>query len=587
MTVSDAVVVLEYLRLVVFAGAAVAGLRLWLSSRSRPAALLAAAFGVLATILLTSQLLPEPASTSSAAVELARDIVVIGLAAFPWLLAAFAWSFGPRVPRWLTWAGGVVVAVAVWTLVMPPLPQDRAAWGAVQNLFLVVFIGGWSALTVAAAVKLWRSGGTQPLGRARMRSMAVGALVLTMALLAAGAQATERSAGQAIIHALVIVSALLFTAGFAPPRVLRLWWRRRATGQWQRMQAHLVAALTPTDVAGAVVPLLAEVLGAGAAVLTSDGTVLASAGLSSGDLDRLTSKVDTRRVPSDADHWVALNSSWLVVTETPYTPLFGADERDIIAGHALQLRLALERAELFTANEAARQALEREQQATQAMLTGLAHDLRSPLAAVGGFTHHLRDDLDPAERDGMLNRIHANLDHLFRLIDAVVELARAGQTYTDRVAVDLNDTVAGVAERLRQRHPHLTVDRDGLPTVLANPLAMDQVFDNLLSNAIKYADRDDVHVAVRSHLDEEGPGIAIDVIDNGPGIPPDEREDVFTPFRRGRHASGDGSGIGLGLVRRILAGHGGDITLLEGVQGAHFRIRLNGDTPPQEGTIGP
>ena len=57
--VSDVALVLEYVRLVVFAVAAGAGIRLWLSTRSRPAALLAAAFGGLATILLVSQLLPE------------------------------------------------------------------------------------------------------------------------------------------------------------------------------------------------------------------------------------------------------------------------------------------------------------------------------------------------------------------------------------------------------------------------------------------------------------------------------------------------------------------------------------------------
>lgn len=563
--------VLEWVRLGVFGLTAAAGVWLWWRQRSRHAALLASAFAVLVAVLVVAQLLPEqPAPGGLAAV--ARDLDVVGLALFPWLLAAFAWSFDRRFPMWLAGAAGGITVLAVWVLVLPPFPAAGARSPA-QQAFVVAFVAGWSALTATAAVKLWRAGGAQPLVRARMRMMAVGAGVLAAALLVLGGAGQDDTVREVVINLLAIASAVMFAVAFVPPRMVRMWWRRRATHRWQDMQQRLIASVAPTEVAGAVTPVLSEVLGAGVAVISSDGLVLAAHGLTGPALHRLVGQVGHDEHRSPHDHWVEVNRAWLVVTETPYTPLFGPDEHDLLSGHALQLRLALERSELAQRNEDARRHLEAQHQETQTMLAGFAHDLRGPLAAISGLVGILHDEPDPTRRDQLVDRVEANIGHLSGLADAVVELARAGHTHGTRDRVDLVDVVAGVATRLGGLYPQLNVHVDDLPPVTASRLAMDQVFDNLLSNAARHAGRDEATVHVR-----RGPGrpasVVVDVIDNGKGIPAAEHDAVFAPFRRGADTTVAGTGVGLGLVRRIVHSHGGTITLLDGDTGAHFRLEL-------------
>lgn len=345
--------VLEWVRLVVFGLTAGAGLWLWWRQRSRHAALLASAFALLMTVLLIAQLVPEqPAPGGLAGV--ARDLDVIGLALFPWLLAAFAWSFDRRFPLWLAGAAGGITVMAVWVLMLPPFPTDGARTPA-QQAFAVAFVAGWTALTVTAAAKLWRAGGSQPLVRARMRTMAVGAGVLAGALLLVGGADQDTSVRDLVINLMAISSAVLFAVAFAPPRIVRMWWRRRATHRWQGMQQALISAVTPAEVAGAVTPILSDVLGAGVAVVNADGVVLAAHGLRGPALHRVVMQAQHDEHRSPHDHWVKVGGAWLVVTATPHTPLFGPDEHDLLSGHALQLQLALERAELAQRNDDAHQ----------------------------------------------------------------------------------------------------------------------------------------------------------------------------------------------------------------------------------------
>lgn len=579
---ADVILTLELVRLGVFASTAVAGLRLWWRHRSRPAGLLAAAFSVLVASLTLSLLIP-PGSADSTVGAVLRDALGAGLALFPLLLAAFACSFEDRVPDWFWVAASLAVGVIVLLFVTPPFPEDVTDRTSGQRQVVLTFAVTWVGLTIAAAVKLWRTGRVQPIARTRMRSMAVGALVLAAALLLGVTRSTPSMTALVAAEVVSIAAALLFALAFAPPRLLRTWWRRRAMGQWQQMQSDLIAAVTPGQVTRTVVPIMADVLGAGVAVISRDGEVMASAGMSPQQADRFGEQALTEAPEAPRDHWVAVDGAWLVVAATPYTPVFGRDERDLITGYALQLRLALERAELFDRNLASRRRLEEQQTGIQEMLAGLAHDLRGPLGAVEGLADLIRSSEEPADRDDLVDRIENNVGYLGRLVDAVVELARAGSTPGDRETVRLDEVLSRVVTRASERHPHLVVDVDGdLPVVVAGSLAMEQVFENLLTNAARHAGREEVVVQVRTVADEAG-RVVVDVVDDGQGIPEDERERVFTPFRRGRGASGRGSGVGLSLVRRIAEAHGGRITLLDSDAGAHFRLELpsaNETTPP-------
>ena len=156
----------------------------------------------------------------TAVATLALDLVyavIIGLAAFPWLLALFAWSFEARFPRWLLTSGLAVVALSLWTVALPPLPAAGEPRTPAATAFVVAFVMVWSALSLTAAARLWTVGADQPLARARARTMALAAFLLTAALLLAGLAPVgeEISALQVTTVTLSLGAALLFIGGFA------------------------------------------------------------------------------------------------------------------------------------------------------------------------------------------------------------------------------------------------------------------------------------------------------------------------------------------------------------------------------------
>src|SRR6185503_20019354 len=98
--------------------------------------------------------------------------------------------------------------------------------------------------------------------------------------------------------------------------------------------------------------------------------------------------------------------------------------------------------------------------------------------------------------------------------------------------------------------------------------------DNLLSNAIKFSPQG---ATIRIRAVRNGTQVALDVIDEGPGIPPDERDRIFEPFFQGsRPGAGAvrGTGIGLSVVKEYVTAHGGSIEVLRSGRGAHLRMKL-------------
>lgn len=556
-------------RALVFLGLGVLAFRLWWRDRSRPAAYLLAAFGLLGSVLTGALLLP---TERTGIAVLLGHLVALGVAAFPWVLAAFAWSFERRLPAWLWAAAGSLVVVAAWLPFLPPFTPGTARTSA-QLTFLVAVMVLWVALSFAAAVRLWRGGGRQRLVRARMRLMAAGAVVMIVVLWIS----ITWPANDVLYIVSVLLSlaaAGLFVAGFAPPAALRLWWRRGTNGGWTRLQQDLMRARTPKEVAGAVTPVLADLLGGGVAVV-GDGGVIARSGMTESEAEAITTVADAGRpIPPNVTA-TPVDGSWLVVRTTAYTPLFGRYEHELIDTFALQLRIALERAELFEAHRRASHEAERARDELQATLVGLAHDLRSPTVAIGAFASLLREIDDPAQRAEMLEQLGSSADYLTSLVDSLLELSRLGRVEAPVQPVDLAETVRQVAQRLRATHPGVRVDiAPGLPVVLVNPRHAEQVVDNLLRNAAEHGGRDDLAIEVSS---PPSSGARLVVADNGVGVRPEDLPHVFTLFRRGASSSA-GSGVGLGLVRRIVEHYGGRIQLDEVPGGgARFVIDLPGE----------
>jgi signal transduction histidine kinase len=566
----DLLSILPYAELLVFSLVAGAAVRQWWRHRSRPAALLALAFLSIAAAFLWGRLVPV--GTPGWLGRL-RPFDFALFAAFPWLLAAFACSFEGRIPRALRVAAVPVVALGVWALVLPPFGAGDLPPAEHRQLYVDLFAVVWTGLSVATAWHLWHAGGEHRATRSRMRLMAGGLLVMNVSLLASARYHSTPS-----VRVLTVLAALLaaglFLAGFAPPWPLRAWWRQRSGGSVRAMQEALIGAATPREIAAAVAPAVASLLGGGVAIVTDRGEVLGAHGIGDEDIADAVVRLAIDQPLDAGTQAFRVDRAWLVLRTTPYLPLFGREELDLVRSFSLQLRLALERAELFEAHLRSQQDADRASAELEATLIGLAHDLRSPTAAINGFAA-LLGQVDSAEqRAEIIGHIQASSDYIDGLIRAIMEFAGVGRTQLEVEPVDLSATLRAVTERVAVRHPAATVRSEGaLPMLLANPLRIAQLLDNLVWNAVRHGGRDDITVTVTSTTTADG--FTLSVADDGRGIHADDHERVFALFQRGQGASRDGSGVGLGIVRRIVESYGGRITLApESGEGVCFLVEL-------------
>ncbi len=193
---------------------------------------------------------------------------------------------------------------------------------------------------------------------------------------------------------------------------------------------------------------------------------------------------------------------------------------------------------------------------------GISHELRTPIARMRFALEMLSETDERAERERLWAMMEADLDELDQLIDTSLTYARfereAPEAHYSSVkfADWLTDEVDSV--RLLGRQLDITVDTSQLPESLCVDLdrkAMPYALRNLLRNAFKYASK---RISVNAEL--MGDEVQINVDDDGIGIPPEEREHIFSAFTRldrSRDRSTGGYGLGLAIARRVLELHGG------------------------------
>src|SRR5574343_228875 len=196
---------------------------------------------------------------------------------------------------------------------------------------------------------------------------------------------------------------------------------------------------------------------------------------------------------------------------------------------------------------------------------GISHELRTPITRMRFALEMLSETDERAERERLWAMMEADLDELDQLIDTSLTYARfereapEAHLSTVKFAEWLTDEVDAV--RLLGRQLEVTVDTGKLPENLCADLdrkAMPYALRNLLRNAFKYDPK-------RSSVNAEmaGDNILLHVDDDGIGIPPEEREHVFSAFTRldrSRDRSTGGYGLGLAIARRVLELHGGTAT---------------------------
>lgn len=218
-------------------------------------------------------------------------------------------------------------------------------------------------------------------------------------------------------------------------------------------------------------------------------------------------------------------------------------------------------------------------------LRHLSHELKTPLTAVREGTELLNDQIGgtlTAQQRQVVSIMRDNSIKLQRLIEDLLDYQRALHAAASlaprRVRLDRLITEVLGPHQLAMQAKGQQLVRDLEPMeVEADAEKLRSIVDNLVGNAVKFAPAGgSISVSVRS----QGGEAFIDVVDSGPGVPPEEREAIFSSFFRGRaKASGRvaGTGLGLAIAREFTEAHGGRIEVVEQASGGHFRVRLPGE----------
>jgi signal transduction histidine kinase len=222
------------------------------------------------------------------------------------------------------------------------------------------------------------------------------------------------------------------------------------------------------------------------------------------------------------------------------------------------------------------------------LVSTVAHELRSPLTSVKGFTATLlakwgkfTDD----QKRVMLETVNADADRVTRLITELLDVSRieSGRMEVHRQLVDVPDRARRIiAGRVAAGEPEdrfrLEID-PSLPETWLDADKIDQILGNLVENAVRHGAGIVTVVAQRADTgSEQQPVIAVSVRDQGEGIPPEVAHRVFRQFWRGKRRGG--TGLGLYIVKGLVESLGGDITVARAPGGgAEFRFIVPAGTP--------
>lgn len=241
----------------------------------------------------------------------------------------------------------------------------------------------------------------------------------------------------------------------------------------------------------------------------------------------------------------------------------GPAERSVIQALASQTALAIEGVRLASEAQAARVEAEANR-LRAALFSSVTHDLRSPLASITAAVTSLLEAESPLgaeDRRELLETIRQEAERLNRLVGNLLDLSRmrAGALTPSRSPVAVDELIEGVVARLEpvlRAHEVRLLLRDNLPVVSLDVVQIDQVLTNILENAARFAPPGTQITVTAARWDA---GVQIRVSDQGPGIPPEDRERVFEPFVKGEGSTG--TGLGLAIARAIVEAHGGRIRI--------------------------
>jgi two-component system, OmpR family, sensor kinase len=215
-------------------------------------------------------------------------------------------------------------------------------------------------------------------------------------------------------------------------------------------------------------------------------------------------------------------------------------------------------------------------EAQRNLLHSVSHEVRTPIARLEFGLELLRSAADDPALEKRIAGMEGDLRELNGLVNELLSMTKLdSRPALDIEQVDVQELVEGLAAALSPAPARLELDLPaGLPPVPADRRLLARALDNLLRNAQKYADG---HVIVSARA--AGKMVSIVVEDNGPGIPEAERELIFEPFYRidrSRDRATGGFGLGLSIVQKAVALHGGSVVIGTSARlgGASFTVRM-------------
>jgi signal transduction histidine kinase len=568
--VATAVQTVEYVNAVVFGLLALVAGRLWLRGRGRPALWAALSFGAVGIVVLAGRVLPgEPTNDAE---EVIQRIEIALLVLFPYLLYRFTTTFERPTVGLERFLGLMTAILFLWTFLLPDFPGEGEPQSFGFRAYLIAFLLHWSALSIVAAVRLWRAGRGQPsVASRRMGLLAAASTLITAAVLLAGLGPEDDSVLSLVIRLLVTASGLAFLVGLAPPAALRLLWRRPETARMQTAITGLMGAKTPEEVTESVLPPMLDIVGARAIELRDEhGTVVGSfTAPDPHDLER-----------TDALE-VALPTGSLHVWASRYAPFFGAEEFSSLRTLGTLAQLALDRARLFGQEQAARQALEEADELKSNFVSLAAHELRTPVAVIHGVIETIDrrgDEIAPGQVQALEETLRSQTRRLKLLVEQLLDLSRL-----DAQAVRIEPQRFAVRDRVEEivegaagdRAEEVAVDVPPDLEATVDPAAFDRILSNLVTNALRYG-----KPPVIVHADQIDGRLQVAVEDRGEGVSPEFVPSLFERFTRSdaSRPRGPGTGLGLAIAQSYAHAHRGKLEYREAEpHGARFEVVLPAD----------
>lgn len=258
-----------------------------------------------------------------------------------------------------------------------------------------------------------------------------------------------------------------------------------------------------------------------------------------------------------------IDTNGMVLAASPVGARLSDQDRRLLGFAATELARLAEKLDLLKAAEATEQ-LQARDEAKNALLAAVSHDLRTPLASMKvAVTTVLEPELalSEAQRRRLLETVNSEVDRLANMIDHLLDLSRleSGAFRLNQDRVDLARLARDAADRIRLSSGRIVeVVSEGDATVTGDAVRLLEVITNLIDNAARYSTPGTLILATV----RPGEGsVTLAVTDEGPGISREEQEKLFRPFSRGTRA-GSGTGLGLAITRSIVTAHGGTIEVV-------------------------